>query len=108
MKLISAKKPLESAVIDILMTLPKSKRRGKYVLVITDRLNNLRNFIALRSVSAYVVVVAFFDPCVFKYCVPKSNLLDKCPQFSSRLLYSICAILGVTDFLTSNHRSHVS
>ena len=92
---------LESVAIDILGPLPKSKRGRKYLLVITDRFTKLTQVVALRSVSAYVVTVAFCEFWVFRYGVRKTLLSDNGPQFSSRFFQSVCDMLRVTNLFTS-------
>ena len=101
LKLFPATAPLESIGIDILGPLPKSKKGRKYLLVITDRFTKLKQVVALRSVTAYVVAVAFCEACVFKYGVPKTLLSDNGPQFSARFFRSVCEVLGVTNLYTS-------
>ena len=101
LKLFPATRPLESLAIDILVPLPKTKAGKRFLLVITDRFTKLTQVVALRTVTAYTVTVAFCDAWVFKYCVPRSLLSDNGPQFNAKFLHSTCRVLGVTNLYTS-------
>ncbi|CDF32406.1 unnamed protein product [Chondrus crispus] len=79
----------------------KNRKGRKYLLVITDRFTKPTQVVALRSVTAYVVAVAFCEAWVFKCGVPKTLLSDNGPQFSARFFRSVCEVLGVTNLFNS-------
>ena len=70
LSLFPATRPLESLAIDILGPLPKTNAGKRFLQVITDRFTKLAQVVALRSVTAYTVSVAFCESWVFKYGVP--------------------------------------
>ena len=101
LKLFPATRPLESLAINILGPFPKTKAGERFLLVITDRFTKLTQVVALRTVTAYTVAVAFCDAWVFKYGVPRSLLSDNRPPFDAKFFRSTCRVLGVTNLYTS-------
>ena len=69
--------------------------------MITDRFSRLTQVVALRTITAYTVAVAFCDSWVFKYGIPRTLLSDNGPQFNAKFFHSTCRILGITNFSTS-------
>ena len=96
-----ATRPIESLAIDILGPLPKTKAGKQLLLVITDRFTKLTQVVALRTVTAYAVAVAFCDAWVFKYGVPRTLLSDNRTQFNAKFFHRTCCVLGVTILYTS-------
>ena len=70
LRLFPATRPLVSHAIDILSPLPKKKAGKRFLLVITDCFTKLPQVVALRTITAHTVAVAFCDAWVFKYVVP--------------------------------------
>ena len=101
LRLFPATRPLESLAIDILGPLPNAKAGKRFPLVITDRFTKLIQVVALRTVTAYTVAVAFCYACVFKYGVPHTLMSDKGPQFNAKFFHSTCHVLGVTKLYAS-------
>ena len=101
LRLFPATRPLESLAIDILGLLPKTKAGKRFLLVITDRFTKLTQVVALRTVTAYTVAVAFCEAWVFKYGVLRSLLSDNGPQFNAKFFQSACRVLGIANLYTS-------
>ncbi|CDF40838.1 unnamed protein product [Chondrus crispus] len=77
-------------------------KTGKwFLLVITDRFSKLTQVVALRTITAHTVAVAFCDSWVFKYGVPRTLLSDNGPQFNAKFFHSTCRVLGITNLYTS-------
>ena len=87
LKLFPATLPLESLAIDILGPLPKTKARKRFLLVITDRFTKLTQVVALRTITAYTVAVAFCDAWIFKYGVPRPSSSTARAGFSGLRTY---------------------
>ena len=100
-RLFQATRPLESLAIDILGPLPKTKTVKRFLLVITDRFSKLTQVVALRTITAYTVPVAFCKSWVFKYGVPRTLLSDDGPQINANFFHSTCGVLGITNLYTS-------
>ena len=101
LRLFPATRPLESLAMDMLGPLPKTKTGKPFLLVITDRFSKLMQVVALRTIAAYTVAVAFCDSWVLKYGVPRTSLSDNDPQFNTKFFYSTCRVLGITKLYTS-------
>ena len=101
LRLFPATRPLESLAIDILGPFPKTKTGKRFLLVITDCFSKLMQVVALRTITAYTVAVAFCEAWVFKYGVPRTLLSDNGPQFIAKFFHSTCLVLGITNLYTS-------
>ena len=101
LRLFPATGPLKSLAIDILGPLPKTKTGKRFLLVITDRFSKLTQVVALRTITAYTVAVAFCESWVFKYGVPRTLLSDNGPQFNAKFFHSTCRVRGITNLYTS-------
>ena len=101
LRLFLATRPLESLAIDILGPVPKTKAGKRFLFVITDRFSKLTQVVALRTITAYTVAIAFCEPWVFKYGVPRTFLSDKGPHFNAKFFHSTCRVLGITNMYTS-------
>ena len=101
LKLFPATRPLESVAIDILGPLTKTKSGKRFLLVITDRFTKLTQVVALRTINAYHVAVAFCEAWIFKYGPPKTLLSDNGKQFTSKFFQSVCRLLGLSNIFTS-------
>ena len=94
LRLFPATHPLESPAVDILGLLPKTNAGQRFLLLITDRFTKLPQVVALRTVTAYTVAVAFCEAWVFKYGVPRSLLSDNGLQSNAKFFQSTCRVLG--------------
>ena len=101
LRLFPATRPLESLAIHILGPLPKMKTGKPFLLVITDRFSNLTQVVALQTIMAYTVAVAFCESWVFKYGIPRTLLSDNGPHFNAKFFHSTCRVLGITNLYTS-------
>ena len=106
--LFPATRPLESLAIEILGLLPKTKTEKWFLLVITDRFSKLTQVLALWTITAYTVAVAFCESWVFKYGVPRMLLSDNGPQFKAKFFPSTCRVLGITNLYTSAYYSQMN
>ena len=100
-KLFPATRPLESLAIDILGLLPMTKAGKRFLLVVTDRFTKHTPVVALRTITAYTIAVAFCDAWIFKYGVPRTFLSDNGPQVNAKFFHSTCPVLGITKLFTS-------
>ena len=103
MKLFPATTPLEFIAIDILGPLPRTRKKNRYLLVISDRFTKLTQVVALPRINAYTVAVAFCESWVFKYGAPKQLLSDNGKQFVAKLFQAVCKILGVSNVFTATY-----
>ena len=103
LKLFPATVPLESIAIDILGPLTRTRKKNRYLLVISDRFTKLTQVVSLPRINAYTVAVAFCEAWVFKYGAPRSLLSDNGKQFVAQLFQSVCKILGVSNIFTATY-----
>ena len=101
LRLFPATRPLESLAIDILGPLPKTETGKRFLLVITDPFSKQTQVVALRTIRAYTVAVAFCESWVFKYGIPRTFLSDNGPQINAKFFHSTCRVLGITNLYTS-------
>ena len=108
LKLFPASRPLESLAIAILGPLPKTKAGKRFLLVVTDRFTKLTQIVALCTITAYTVALAFCDAWILKYGVPRTLLSDNRPQFNAKFFHSTCRVLGITDLFTSAYHAQTN
>ena len=100
LRLFPATRPPESPAIDTLGPLPKTNAGKQFLPVITDRFIKLMQVVALRTITAYTVAIAFCESWVFKYGVPRTLLSGSGPQFNAKFFHSTCRVLGITNMYT--------
>ena len=103
LKLFPAERPLESVAVDILGPLPISKKKYRFILVITDRYTKLTQVVPLRRIKAYDVAVAFVEHWIFKYGPPATLLSDNGSQFVAMFFQRVCQLLGITNLFTTTY-----
>lgn len=103
MMLLPAQRPLNTAAIEILAPLHKTKRGCFFILVITDRFTKLTKILALKRISAYDVATIFINEWVLKYGPPQMLVSDNGSQFVSEFFQSVCTILSVNNSLTTTY-----
>ena len=101
--LFPATVPLRSVAIDILGPLTTTKRKMRFMLVITDRFTKLTQVVPLRTITALNVANAFVEHWVFKYGPPETLISDNGSQFASKFFQSVCECLGIANVFTSTY-----
>ena len=101
--LFPATVPLRSVAIDILGPLTKTKKKMRFLLVMTDRFTKLTQVVPLRTITALSVATAFVEHWVFKYGPPQTLVSDNGSQFASKFFQSVCAYLGIANAFTSTY-----
>lgn len=103
MKLFPPSAPLEYVAIDILGELPKTKRKNKYLLIISDRFSKLVRTVPMKRITAAAVAEAFVRDWTFVYGPPVYLLSDNGPQFTSKVFQEVCQILRVSNVFTTRY-----
>lgn len=104
MNLFPAVEPFEMVAIDILSELIRSRWCNGYVLVITDRCNNLVQIIPLKFITSAETAEAFVKNFVFLNGPPEKLLSDIRKQFTSKTFQDICQIRGVENLFTTTYQ----
>lgn len=84
MRLFRAKQPPESAAVDLLGTLPKTKARNPFILVTADRFTKLTEVFTLKRSTDLDIAKAFS----YQHRAPQEVLSDNGPQFASKVYQS--------------------
>lgn len=82
--LFQAKRPLESAGIDIFGPLTKSSKGNRFILVIFYGFKKLTEPIPLITIDSLATAAAFIDNWVFRYGSLKEVLSDNSLKFGSK------------------------
>lgn len=85
MHLFPTTNSLDYVIVDLLGPLLKTKAGKRFILVISDWFTKLTIVLPLKRSNARHVPRALSSYWVFKYGAPKGVLLDKGPQFASKL-----------------------
>ena len=103
LRLFPAQRPLEILWIDILGPSTKKKKGHRFLLVIIGRFTKLTQFIPLRRIDAYTVLVPFVAAGIFKYGPPKTFISDNFKQVAAKLLQAVCSLLGLSNTFKSTY-----
>jgi transposase InsO family protein len=93
--------PWKVVCADILGPLPMTPDGNRFVLVFSDRFSKYTVSIAMKTVTTDEVAEQFVSQWVAHFGVPVVLLTDNGPQFASRFLQQVSAILGVQQRCTS-------
>ena len=103
LQLFPATEPLASACIDILGEFITTRRRNKYLLVITDRFTKLTKTAPMKGISSAEVARTFIDNWVFNYGPPTELISDNGSCFASRFFLDVCRILSIKNHFTTTY-----
>ena len=84
MKLFPASAPLEYVAIDIQGELPRTRRKNRYLLVVSNRFTKLVRTVPLNKITAAAVAEALTRHWAFVYGPPVYLLSDSGSQFLSK------------------------
>jgi Integrase core domain len=93
--------PWEFVCADILGPLPVSPDGNRFVLVFSDRFSKFTVAVAMKTVTANDVAEKFVADWVAYFGVPLVLLTDNGPQFASKFLQQVSAVLGVQQRFTN-------
>ena len=93
--------PWEFICADILGPLPITKSGSRFILVISDRFSKFTVARPLKSISANDVAECLVADWIANFGVPLIILTDNGPQFASKFLQQVSAVLGVHQRFTS-------
>ena len=93
--------PWEFICADILGPLPTTKSGSRFILVISDRFSKFTVAPPLKSISANDVAECLVADWIANFGVPLIILTDNGPQFASKFLQQVSAVLGVHQRFTS-------
>ena len=103
LQLFPATEPLASVCIDILGEFITTRRRNKYLLVMTDRFTKLTKTAPMKGISAAEVARTFVDNWVFNYGPPTEVISDNGSCFASRFFLDVCRILSIKNHFTTTY-----
>jgi transposase InsO family protein len=93
---------------DIIVPLPITLDCHKYVLVFSDRFSKFTVAVPMRTTTASDVAEAFVSRWIALFGVPLILLTDNGPQFASRFLMQVSAVLGVHQRFTSAYQASIN
>jgi transposase InsO family protein len=93
--------PWEFICADILGPLPTTKSGNRFILVISDRFSKFTVARPLRTTSANDVAECIVADWIANFGVPLILLTDNGPQFASKFLQQVSAVMGVHQRFTS-------
>jgi transposase InsO family protein len=100
--------PCEFVCADILGPLPMTPDGNRFVLVFSDRFSKFTLSIAIKTVTADEVAEQFVSKWVAHFGAPVVLLTDNWPQFASKFLQQVNAILGVQQQFTSAYHPAIN
>ena len=103
MTLFPAISPLVCVSIDILGDLMRTKRKNRYLLVITHRFTKLVRTVPMKKISSTEVAKELVHHWVFVYGPTIYLLSDNGSQFTSRLFQDVCRILDIENIFTTTY-----
>ncbi|MBM3938427.1 MAG: DDE-type integrase/transposase/recombinase [Sphingomonadales bacterium] len=89
--------------VDLVGPLPASTEGHSYLLTIVDRTTRWPEVVALKSISAQVVVDSFVNTWVARYGVPTTVTTDRGTQFSGAVWQCLCKTLGIQHIMTTSY-----
>jgi RNase H-like domain found in reverse transcriptase/Reverse transcriptase (RNA-dependent DNA polymerase)/Integrase zinc binding domain/Integrase core domain len=101
LQLFPPREPWEFVCVDILGPLPTAKSGFRFVVVMSDRFSKYTVAVPLRTTTADDVAHTFVTHWVAYFGVPLILLSDNGPQFASKFLQQVSAVLGVQQRFTS-------
>jgi hypothetical protein len=87
--------PFERVHIDILGSLPKSKRGKKYILVVTDWFTKWTEAYAIPNQEAATCAKYFVEQFICRFGTPRQVHTDQGTQFESVMFKEICRLLDI-------------
>ena len=93
--------PFECVSIDILGPLPSTRRRNKYILVVTDHYTRWPIAIPLTSQRTTTVATALIERVFCEYGFPATLLSDRGTNFLSNLMTSVLHLFRIKKLNTS-------
>jgi hypothetical protein len=93
--------PWEFICADILGPLPTTMSGHKFILVFSDRFSKFTVAVPMKTTTADDVAEVFVSSWVSYFGVPLILLTDNGPQFASKFLQQVSAVLGVQQRFTS-------
>jgi transposase InsO family protein len=93
--------PWEFVCADILGPLPTTVSGHRFVLVISDRFSKFTVAVPMKTTTADDVAEVFVSSWISYFGVPLILLTDNGPQFASKFLQQVSAVLGVQQRFTS-------
>ena len=98
---ITASRPFEKLLWDIMGPLPMSSQGNKYILVITDLFTKWVEAFPLKDTTATTLATIMLNEVVCRYGVPTSLHSDQGANLCSSVVYSLCELLGIATTRTS-------
>jgi len=99
--LFPATEHLTELSVDIFGPIPASKKKTRFVLVVTDLFAKLTKCVAFRRNTAMSVASAIIDAWVSAYGPPDRILSDQGPQFMSSFFNALSQMLGIETVRTT-------
>ncbi|VDK47488.1 unnamed protein product [Taenia asiatica] len=93
--------PGERLGIDIMGTLPLTKRGNRYILVMVDYFTKAAEAEAMKSQDAETVALTFFNCWICQHGVSESVHGDQGPNFESQLFIELCKTFGIAETRTT-------
>lgn len=87
--------PFEILAMDIWGPLDKTRNGYEHVLVFIDHHTRWVELCPLRAPTAEAVAAALFKNWITRWGVPRTLLTDNGPQFTSRIMKSLCEQFGI-------------
>src|SRR3989440_5509274 len=98
---IEVGEPFERIGIDFVGLLERTKRRNRYILVVTDYLTKWPEAKAMKEATAENVVKFIYEGIICKHGCPKIILLDRGIHFRNKLVEGLCEKFEIKHKLSS-------
>ena len=93
--------PMKQLGIDIVGPLPRTQRKNRFLLVITDYLTKWAEVFPLPEVTAPTVAKILVEEIVCRFSCPRSLLSDQGTNFTSKIVREVCRLLEVKKLQTT-------
>ena len=87
--------PLERIALDITGPLPKTQKKNKYILVVSDYFTKWTEAYALPNIEAETVATVLVEQWISRYGTCREIHSDQGSNFESKLFKEMCSLLGI-------------
>src|SRR6266487_1608673 len=105
---IEVGEPFERIGIDFVGPLERTKRRNRYILVVTDYLTKWPEAKAMKEATAENVVKFIYEEIICRHGCPKIILSDRGTHFRNKLVNELCGKFEIKHKLSSPYHSQTN